>query len=501
MTATYGEPMPAITLPTWEGHCFGGYWSKANGMGELYYNAEGTLNTTCRVTSDAITLYAYWLDPITYIDADGIEKTCTQYEVIEFNLGRVLGKDNADNWYTFYGGIVMDEIAFKGNAHIILPKNNTNIIINHIYLDGGDVHIYGTEDGEGEITSEIRVVGESKGDVFIHGGNVELSIRDANSINIGWTNTNDVITLSINNEANVTIKEGQYFYCEAIGIINGTVSSYRIGNSTLFPVIPMSDDAANSSVIASYGNKLGGFGLLGRTIYNDGAWNTICIPGGVRRGDTNHPINNSYTIMELDTEGKYNDAGQADEGGTYQTGIKDGILYLYFKETTTIDPGKPYIVRYYTTIDRHIVDPYFGATMIADVSTYSGTDAEKCQAFLDANAATSQDGSVRFIGQFDPVTIDDSNRGKIIVLGPDNTLGYTMANALHTMRAHFEISGASAVKGYQIGFGEGKTTGIIPIKAVSAARGIYTLDGLRLETNPTRKGIYIKDGKKVIINN
>ena len=162
--------------------------------------------------------------------------------------------------------------------------------------------------------------------------------------------------------------------------------------------------------------------------------------------------------------------------------------------------GKPYIVKRNTADDSNLVDPYFGGADIADVNIYPGTPAEKCQTFLNTNAATSQDGSVRFIGQFDPFTIDDGNRGKIIMLGPDNTLGYTMANALHTMRAHFEILDASAVKGYQIGFGEGKTTGIIPIKAVSAARGIYTLDGLRLETNPTRKGIYIKDGKKVIIN-
>ena len=116
---------------------------------------------------------------------------------------------------------------------------------------------------------------------------------------------------------------------------------------------------------------------------------------------------------------------------------------------------------------------------------------------------------MRFIGQFDPFTIDDGNRGNIIMLGPNNTLGYTMANALHTMRAHFEISGANAVKGYQIGFGEGNATGIIPISAGPdgqgnvnpAARGIYTLDGLRLEKLPAQKGVYIKDGKKVIINN
>ena len=271
----------------------------------------------------------------------------------------------------------------------------------------------------------------------------------------------------------------------------------------------MREDAANSSLIASYSNKNAGIGLIGRTIYNDGTWNTICIPNSAGKGNSTNPITYSHTIMELDTEGKYNDAGEADEGGTHQTGIVGDVLYLYFKPVDNIEPGKPYIIKYNEAYGINDVDPYFGGTNIADLSAYTGSDAEKCQAFLEDNAAVSGDGTIRFIGQFDPYPIDDSNRYKTIMLGADNTLGFTSANTLHPCRAHFEILGANSIKGYQLSFGEGEgvTTGIIntsltPDPSPKGEGSIYTtLDGLRIEGRPTKKGVYIKDGKKVMINN
>ena len=94
------------------------------------------------------------------------------------------------------------------------------------------------------------------------------------------------------------------------------------------------------------------------------------------------------------------------------------------------------------------------------------------------------------------------------MLGADNTLGFTSANTLHPCRAHFEILGANSIKGYQLSFGEGEgvTTGIIktsltPDPSPKGEGSIYTtLDGLRIEGRPTKKGVYIKDGKKVVIN-
>lgn len=53
---------------------------------------------------------------------------------------------------------------------------------------------------------------------------------------------------------------------------------------------------------------------------------------------------------------------------------------------------------------------------------------------------------------------------------------------------------------YSLG-GDDRTTGIAPRRIVNtdASSSWYTLDGRRLDTTPTRKGIYINNGKKIII--
>ena len=500
VTATYDAPMPAITPPTREGYCFGGYWSEAGGNGTRYYNADGKSSINCNTAGSPLVLYAYWLEPITYIDAQGNEATCYQYEVYSRVGNLVLGKDGVDNWYVFESGNWLRYITFKGNTHIIVPKDGYAIDMQNTITVNGNLDIYSQKGGNGNIHMVDGSVIKIGGNLSIHGGIVNLRIEEVNGINIGWTYPDDRINMSIGNCGTIKIKDGQYFKGSGETCISGQVTRDDVINGTLIPAIPMSEDAANSGLIARYSNKEAGIGLIGRTIYNDGTWNTICLPNSAGTGNGINPITYTHTIMELDTEGKYNDAGEEDEGGTHQTGIVGDVLYLYFKPVDNIEPGKPYIIKYNGSYGGNDVDPFFGGTHIADLSAYNGSDAEKCQAFLDANAAVSKDGRVRFIGQFDPFPIDDSNRYKTIMLGPDNTLGYTEADHLHTMRAHFEILDATAVKGYQLSFGEAGTTGIIPIKAESAAQGIYTLDGLRLESVPTRKGIYIKDGKKVLVN-
>ncbi len=60
VTATYGEAMPAITLPTKTGYTFGGYWGAPGGSGPKYYNADGSSNATWLNTESTYTLYAAW---------------------------------------------------------------------------------------------------------------------------------------------------------------------------------------------------------------------------------------------------------------------------------------------------------------------------------------------------------------------------------------------------------------------------------------------------------
>ena len=71
-TATYGAPLPTITVPTREGYKFEGYFTKENGEGVKYYNADGTSARIWNIAENT-TLYAMWTNGyIITLDSQGV---------------------------------------------------------------------------------------------------------------------------------------------------------------------------------------------------------------------------------------------------------------------------------------------------------------------------------------------------------------------------------------------------------------------------------------------
>ena len=117
-----------------------------------------------------------------------------------------------------------------------------------------------------------------------------------------------------------------------------------------------------------------------------------------------------------------------------------------------------------------------------------------------------------FKGTYAPLEITEANRDEVLLLATGSKLGYaktdrTVANgkALGTCRAYFEITGAAAVRSFIMDFGD-DVTSIIEVGANSQLSTLnsqlstwYTLDGRRLQGKPAQKGVYIQNGKKVII--
>ena len=60
---------------------------------------------------------------------------------------------------------------------------------------------------------------------------------------------------------------------------------------------------------------------------------------------------------------------------------------------------------------------------------------------------------------------------------------------------------AQAARRINIEFGDGEANSITLVNADSenAASGIYTLDGRKLSTEPMQKGMYIVNGKKIVV--
>ena len=263
---------------------------------------------------------------------------------------------------------------------------------------------------------------------------------------------------------------------------------------------------SNTSVISDKAGRKVNAILNGRKLYKDGDWNTLCLPFAltaeqIAAGDLAGAI-----IKELDTEGKYKiDNGQwimDNEAGTQQTGFdaSTGTLNLYFKDATSIEAGKPYLIKWAQAI-RHIEDPIFmGVTVTATTPA----------------AITSSDGYVSFVGTFMSTNIFSTDRTNLYV-GSNNKLYYPWEDDMedfyiYSCRGYFRLNNGlkaadpnSSTPRLNIVMNlDGETTSLseelrVKSEEFAPAAGWYTLSGTRLNALPTNPGLYIHNGRKVVI--
>ena len=128
-------------------------------------------------------------------------------------------------------------------------------------------------------------------------------------------------------------------------------------------------------------------------------------------------------------------------------------------------------------------------------------------------AVNSNDGYVQFVGSYNPIDIAGEDRS-ILFLGAANTLYYpNAAMQIGSCRAHFELNGitagdpAAGVRAFVLNFGDGDESmgpGITnpfltPPRMEGSGCAWYSLDGRRLSGKPTTSGIYINNGRKIVI--
>ena len=231
--------------------------------------------------------------------------------------------------------------------------------------------------------------------------------------------------------------------------------------------------------------------LSGRKLWKDGDWNTLCLPFNVTIADS--PLAGAIARP-------LNSAS-----------ISGSTLTLTFGDAvTTLKAGTPYIIKWiadanYVDDDEHnIVNPVFSGVTI---------DATE----LNYDNAAEGDARVRFIGTYSSTTFTAADNS-ILLLGGENKLYYPAAGAgIGSCRAYFKIGDgaqlARSLTSFSIDFGEGdNATGIINVSAEtrniadgwfsdqqSECGVAFSLDGRKLSGKPTAKGLYIVNGKKVIV--
>ena len=118
---------------------------------------------------------------------------------------------------------------------------------------------------------------------------------------------------------------------------------------------------------------------------------------------------------------------------------------------------------------------------------------------------------VDFVGTYSPVGIYTAAKTNLYV-GADNTLYYPTASdfKVNACRGYFQLkqgltagNQSAGVRAFVLNFGDDETTGIISVYdsgfTVNGSDAWYSLDGRRLYGKPTQRGIYINNGRKVVI--
>ena len=201
---------------------------------------------------------------------------------------------------------------------------------------------------------------------------------------------------------------------------------------------------------------------LTRTLQT-GGYNTFAVPFGMA-------IPSGWTVKELSS-----------------ASLSEGVLTLNFAAASSIVAGKPYLVKVNETTN-------LAASAITGV-------------IVSKDAVPSTSAVVDFIPTLGATTITGDVED-ILFLSSGNTLLNPNAEnpQMKGFRAYFLLKGAAAqakARAFVMNFGEGETTGIISIengklKIENDADAWYSLDGRKLQGQPSAKGVYIINGKKVI---
>ena len=326
-----------------------------------------------------------------------------------------------------------------------------------------------------------------------HSGTLTLNL--SNQDDFVYVNESDHVSpnWSLNT---ITIASGKTLYDED-GVEHTSSNVGNIYSKTLRPYdyrLTLNDNADNSAAIAAAANangKVYNVTLSGRTLSKSGEWNTLCLPFNVSAEQmtaTTHPLYGAI-IKELNA--------------TTSNLASNGTLTLDFTTASSIEAGKPYIVKW-EDASGSVSNPVFTNVII---------DATAPTPVTFANNA-NKGGDCKFVGQYSPFSIvasgatgnDQGNLNEILMLGSGSTLGYSKnERLLKTFRCHFYVpaNGGAGARAFVMDFGDGSSelTGIISITADqrSTDGSTYTLDGRKLNGKPTAKGVYIQNGRKVVI--
>ncbi len=194
---------------------------------------------------------------------------------------------------------------------------------------------------------------------------------------------------------------------------------------------------------------------VGRTLAA-GVWNTLCLPFKTDKSAIAQATGNAVENVSLRTF----------------SGFSENVLT--FATADTITAGTPFLVK----LAQEAENPTF--TLV------------NLKSDIASNTRTVTHNGASMIGIFDPT---DIGTGGLFLTASGELKRASGSTTLKGLRAYFTVPGTTTAR-LMI---DDDATVIDMIEAAPTDDRWYAPDGRRYSTQPTRRGIYIKDGKKVII--
>ena len=235
------------------------------------------------------------------------------------------------------------------------------------------------------------------------------------------------------------------------------------------PSITFAEDDDNSTALNTADGNVYNVTLT-RTLQT-GGWNTFAAPFAI---GSDVLTAKGITAKEL-TASAFNS--------------ENGVLSLTFADATSLEAGKPYLVK----VGASMENPTFDGVTVSDTATPTKTEAVDFIPTLGVTAITADAQNILFLSAgnklYKPAAADSQQ--------------------MKGFRAYFLLKGdAAAARTFRMDFGDGEVQGISEIEDgnLKMGNGGYDLQGRRMESSILnsqssilKKGVYIVNGKKKVI--
>ena len=285
-----------------------------------------------------------------------------------------------------------------------------------------------------------------------------------------WLNNGVLTDLTFDSEPEMTYDESTRLVS-----VTGTTLAWPLKNmrkltfTRALPNFTFNEEDDNSGVV------IDGYQCdftLNRT-FRTGSYNTFAVPFDVTIPVLKEVMGEETTVKELTA-----------------SSLENTRLIMTFADASTIEAGKPYFIN----VPADVVNPTFKDVIVRNVSTPIITNYVNVIPAIGKTLVKGYTGSEDDAQSVLYLSGGNQFKHPTVVNQPDNEDSY-----LKGFRAYFQLHDGATMASISSNL-TGNLTGIVDVRnrMEDGRKDIYDMQGRKVQ-NPTKKGIYIINGKKVVI--